>query len=328
MRSEGGPGRIPASFCGRKPPNHLDQRIDCREAHMIDIEQLRYVRLGTRDLGGAAQFAQRTLGLELVEQDDTQAAFRSDFRDHTLVFTRDLNAAHTIGLEVRDAEALERAADVLAQGGYEITAGSPEEASRRKVKTFLSFDAKGVTIDLVVRPLHSGWRYFPSRDAGITGLEAVALRSTSAAKDEALWTKVLSGKVSDWVGDAAYIRFDDAHHRIALHPSTSAGVLAVEFAVETVDQLMQSSYFLQDQQVRMVHGPGRRPASGQMFLTFTGPDGVLFSYVAEGRTTNWSTHRPRQFARRPRSFCAWGSRSDVPEFDPDLKATTLPGGRS
>ena len=127
-------------------------------------------------------FAQRILGLELVEQDDAQAAFRSDFRDHTLVFTKDPRAGHTIGFEVRDTEALERAADALAQNGYEITAGSPEAAGRRKVKTFLSFNASGVTMDLVVRPLQSGWRYFPSRDAGITGLEAVALRSTSVTK--------------------------------------------------------------------------------------------------------------------------------------------------
>ena len=294
---------------------------------MIGIEQLRYVRLGTRDLAAATNFAQRILGLELVEQDDAQAAFRSDFRDHTLVFTQDARAGHTIGFEVRDFEALERAADALAQNGYEITAGSPEEAVRRKVKTFLSFDANGVTVDLVVRPLHSGWRYFPSRDAGITGLEAIALRSTSVAKGESLWTKVLSGKVTDWVGDAAYIRFDDAHHRIALHPSASSGVLAVEFGVESVDQLMQSSYLLQDQQVHIVHGPGRRPASGQMFLTFTGPDGVLFSYVAEGGRIDEVTHRPRQFPRRARSLCAWGSRSDLPEFDTKT-ATAMPGGRS
>ena len=88
---------------------------------MIAVEQLRYVRLGTRDLVAAANFAQRILGLELVEQDDAQAAFRSDFRDHTLVFTRDPRAGHTIGFEVRDTEALERAADALAQNGYEIS---------------------------------------------------------------------------------------------------------------------------------------------------------------------------------------------------------------
>ena len=47
----------------------------------------------------------------LVEKDDAQAAFRSDFRDHTLVFTKDARAGHTIGFEVRDGEALERATE-------------------------------------------------------------------------------------------------------------------------------------------------------------------------------------------------------------------------
>ena len=283
---------------------------------MIAIDQLRYVRLGTSDLGASADFAQRILGLEPVEKDSTQAAFRSDFRDHTLVFTKDVKPAQTVGFEVRDTETLERAADTLARNGYDITPGTPDEATRRKVKSFLSFtDASGVTIDLVVRPLHSGWRYFPARDAGITGFEAVALRSASVAKSEVLWTKVFGGRVSDWVGDAAFIRFDGAHHRLALHPSSSGGVLAVEFGVESVDQLMQSNYFLQDQQVRIAHGPGRRPFSGQMFLTFAGPDGVLFSYVAEGSPITEATHHPRQFPRRAQSFCGWGSRSDIPEFD-------------
>jgi 2,3-dihydroxy-p-cumate/2,3-dihydroxybenzoate 3,4-dioxygenase len=291
---------------------------------MIAIEQLRYVRLGTGDLSTASDFAQRILGLELVDKDTTQASFRSDFRDHTLVFTKEARPTQTVGFEVRDADTLQRAADALARCGYDITPGSAEGAARRKAKTYLTFrDPGGVAIDLVVRPLHSGWRYFPSRDAGITGLAAVALRSPLVAKSEALWTKTLAGAVSDWVGDAAFIRFDCAHHRLALHPSSSGGVLAVEYDVESVDQLMQSSYFLQDQQVRIVHGPGRRPVSGQMFLTFAGPDGVLFSYVAEGRTIDEPTHRPRQFARRARSFCAWGSRSDVPEFDTDHT-----GGRS
>jgi hypothetical protein len=52
-----------------------------------------------------------------------------------------------------------------------------------------------------------------------------------------------------------------------------------------------------------------------MFLTFAGPDGVLFSYVTEGSTIDEAVHRPRQFRRLARSFCAWGSRSDVAEFN-------------
>jgi 2,3-dihydroxy-p-cumate/2,3-dihydroxybenzoate 3,4-dioxygenase len=78
---------------------------------------------------------------------------------------------------------------------------------------------------------------------------------------------------------------------------------------------MQAMYFLQSAQVRIVHGPGRRPTSDQIFLTFAGPDDMLFSYVAEGaRIAGDGTHRPRQFARKRLSFCAWGSESTVPEF--------------
>lgn len=283
---------------------------------MIAIEQLRYVRLGTRDLTAATDFAQRIVGLQLVEKSKTQAAFRSDYRDHTLVYTLDEPSKQAVGFEIRSAEALDQAASLLSEQGYAVVRGSADEAERRKVKMFATFqDASGMTIELVVRPLQSGWRYFAARDAGVTGLEAVAIRTTATGADEELWTKLFNGRVSDWVADAAYIRFDDAHHRLAIHPSSRTGVLAVEFGVESVDQLMQNSYFLQSAQIRIMHGPGRRPTSNQLFLTFADPDGVLFSYVAEGSLiADEDRHRPRQFPRNALSFCAWGSQSAVPEF--------------
>jgi 2,3-dihydroxy-p-cumate/2,3-dihydroxybenzoate 3,4-dioxygenase len=176
-------------------------------------------------------------------------------------------------------------------------------------------DPGGNTIELVLRPLHSGWRYFPARDAGVVGLKAVALRSRDVPACEALWTTRFNGRVSDWVGEAAFLRFDQAHHRRACHPSAGSGILAIEFGVENVDLLMQNNYFLQEAQMKIVHGPGRRPASNQMFLTFAGPDETLFSFVTEGDViTDEATHRPRQFPRARSSFCAWGSESHVPEF--------------
>ena len=47
---------------------------------------------------------------------------------------------------------------------------------------------------------------------------------------------MLSGVVSDWVGEAAYIRIDDRHHRIALHPSTTGGLLEIQFEIEGLDR--------------------------------------------------------------------------------------------
>ena len=102
----------------------------------------------------------------------------------------------------------------------------------------------------MLRPLHSGWRYFPTRDAGVTSFHGVAIRSTDIKGDERLWTAVLSGRVSDWVCEAAYIRIDDRHHRIALHPSTAGGLLEVQFEIEGLDQLMQNAYWLRSAQVQ------------------------------------------------------------------------------
>jgi 2,3-dihydroxy-p-cumate/2,3-dihydroxybenzoate 3,4-dioxygenase len=286
------------------------------EWRVIEIEQLRYVRLGTRNLPAAIDFAQRILGLQLIEKTDEQAMFRSDFRDHTLVYEAGDPSQQSIGLELRTHAALEHALAALAAHGITATAGDASALRQRKARAMASFrDRSGNTFELVVRPETSGWRYFPSRDAGVTGLAAVALRTTANGADEALWTTLFNGRVSDWVGDAAFIRFDNAHHRLALHPSGRAGVLAIEYAVEGLNQVMQAMYFLQSAQVKIMHGPGRRPTSEQIFLTFAGPDDMLFSYVAEGATiTDQDAHRPRQFASKRASFCAWGSESTVPEF--------------
>jgi 2,3-dihydroxy-p-cumate/2,3-dihydroxybenzoate 3,4-dioxygenase len=282
---------------------------------MIAIEQLRYVRLGTRDLAASVNFARQVLGLELVRQTDRIADFRSDHRDPSLAYTTDAYG-HALALELRDIESLDAAEKVLSEAGYAVERGTAEQCAERKVMAFIAInDRPGPQIELVVRPLTSGWRYFPSRDAGVTGLAAVALRSSRPETDLRLWTKLLDGTISDRVGDAAYVGFDEVHHRIAVHPAEQSGILAVELAVESVDQLMQNWYFLGNSQVKIAHGPGRRPTSGQLFVTFYGPDDVLYSFVAEGsRIADRRAHRSRQFAKAPLSFCCWGSESQVVEF--------------
>ena len=283
---------------------------------MITIDQLRYVRLGTRDLSAAVDFAGRVLGLQLVDRSDEAAYFRSDMRDHTLVFFRGQPTERAVGFEIHGQAQFEAAVAELSRNGLEAAVGTREECAARKVRALASFrDPGGNVIELVLRPLNSGWRYFPTRDAGIVGLTGVALRSRDVPACETLWTALFNGRVSDWVGETAFLRFDQAHHRLAYYPSANRGLLAIEFGVENVDFLMQNNYFLQSAQVRIVHGPGRRPTSNQIFVTFAGPDETLFSFVSEGdEIADEATHRPRQFPRSRSSFCAWGSESDVPEF--------------
>jgi 2,3-dihydroxy-p-cumate/2,3-dihydroxybenzoate 3,4-dioxygenase len=148
---------------------------------VIDIEGLRYVRLGTQDLPAAIDYAQRILGLELVEKSGVHAAFRSDFRDRTLIYALGDPAEQSVAFEVRGVDVLERAVAQLEQHGYAVTRGSERDAEQRRVRAFATFkDNSGNSIELVARPLATGWRYFASRDAGVTGLERLRYARATA----------------------------------------------------------------------------------------------------------------------------------------------------
>ena len=278
------------------------------------LEQLRYVRLPADDLAQASHFATAVLGLEPIDRTEQRATFRSDFRDHTLAFIKDARAEPCIGLEVRYPTDLDAARFRLRKLGINAETGSAQECEQRKVRGMLWFrDFSGNRIELVVRPLNSGWRYFPTRDAGVSGLADVMLRSTDIERDLSIWRGALETEISDYAGDAAYLRFDGAHHRIALFPADRPGILAVEYGVEDVNLLMRNHYVLQNLQIGILHGPGRRPASEQLFLTFAGVGDVLFGFVAEGAMAD-PERLPRQFPAGAEGLCAWGSECRIPEF--------------
>ncbi|KAF1685102.1 oxidoreductase [Pseudoxanthomonas broegbernensis] len=275
------------------------------------IEQLRYVHLGSRDPEAAARFAEDRLGLRVVSREDGQWLLRGDGRAYCLAFSASRTQA--VGLQVRDEQALDLAAERLAAHG--IAARRDDAlAARRLAKALLAFTLPGgVEVELVARPLDQGWRFFPSREIGQQGLADVALRSTRVAEDEAVLVDALGLRVSDWVGDAAYLALDAAHHRLSLHPSPATGVLAVEFQLDCLDQMMQAWYRLRDAGQAPAHGPGRRPTSGQAFLAFDGPDATYFGFVAEGRVPA-EGERPRQFAPDAASYCTWGSECRIAEY--------------
>jgi 2,3-dihydroxy-p-cumate/2,3-dihydroxybenzoate 3,4-dioxygenase len=91
---------------------------------MIDLLDIRYVRLGTRDLVGADRFAREVVGLEAARTGHGARYYRSDARDHTLVYIEGDPAEHVVGFEVRDAPALDAAAALLSDSGTPVARGS------------------------------------------------------------------------------------------------------------------------------------------------------------------------------------------------------------
>ncbi|MCS3448580.1 MULTISPECIES: hypothetical protein [Bradyrhizobium] len=264
-----------------------------------------YVRLAVREPQPAAAFAADILGLQPVP--DKQALlFRSDDRYHTLSLVP-ATASSSVGIEVSGQAALDRVEQALQKSGFTARRADPDECRQRFVRDALIVrDASGNEIDLVLRPAQSGRRYFPSRDAGITGLQGVGLRSLTLKDDQQFWSSILGARISDWAGDVTYLRLDRKHHRLALYPSDRAGILYVSYGVDSLDAIMQGHYFVQERQIKILHGPGREPASGQIFLRFEGPEGYVFSYT-HGLKDVDPDHHPRQFSAHPSSLCEWGS---------------------
>jgi 2,3-dihydroxy-p-cumate/2,3-dihydroxybenzoate 3,4-dioxygenase len=285
---------------------------------MIDLWDIRYVRLGTRDLDSATRYARSVVGLELGREEAGARYFRSDGRDHTLVYFEGDPSDHTVGFELRDQAALESAAVQLDAAQVVVHTGSAEECEQRRVKAFINFrDLTGNSIDLVVQPFHSGRRHWPSHDAGITGFSHIGLCSTDPVRDEKFWTGVLGAKVSDRIGPSPLMRIDEVHHKIALFPSRKAGIQHVNHQVASIDDVMAAYYRLKEAGVRIVFGPGRHPTSGACFLYFEGPDGMIYEYSTGVRlitAEQEADYQPRQFPMVNTSFCMWGSKPDIPEF--------------
>ncbi len=284
---------------------------------MIELRDLSYVRLGTRDIAGAERFTTEIVGLQPVERTRDRLKLRSNHRHHSLCYFEGDERDHRVGIEMKDWNGLDAAVAELKAKGVECGRGTAEEAADRNVGDFAWFkDPSGNRIELVVRPHEANRRYFPTRDAGVTGLGHIGLNSTDPARDEAFWTRHFNARVSDWIGKAPLLRIKDIHHQLALFPTDRPGVQHINHQVDSIDDIMRSWYFLQERQIRIVFGPGRHATSGGYFVYFEGHDGMVYEYSNSDRfiVEDEENYRPRQFAMEAASFCVWGSKPDIPEF--------------
>lgn len=283
---------------------------------MIQLRDVSYVRLGTRDLEGATRYATDVLGLEVSARTAGAVYFRSDQREHTLCYLDADPGEQVVAFEVDTAAELEAAAAELERIGHRVHAGTADEAEQRRVHRFIAFsDPTGNRIELVWRPALSGRRYHGSRDAGITGFSHVGLCSTDTVRDEAFWTTVCNARVSDRIGDAPLLRIDEVHHKIALFPTNRAGIQHINHQVASTDDVQRSYNFLRDRSIPVVFGPGKHPTSSARFLYFEGPDGMVYEYSSGVRSiADELLYRERQFEFGPKGFCEWGARPQIKEF--------------
>jgi 2,3-dihydroxy-p-cumate/2,3-dihydroxybenzoate 3,4-dioxygenase len=286
---------------------------------MINLHDIRYLRLGTADLESSTQYLTDIVGLQLAAREGKTAYFRSDktgvrgdTRDYTLALFEGDPADQTIGLELLDPDDIDAVGAMLEKAKLPVHLGTRVECDARRAKAFIaSTDPSGNKIEIVARPYHTGERYFPARDAGIEGFSHIGLFTTDAKRDTKFWTELCNARVSDWLGDSPFLRIHTVHHSIVLFPSNRTGIHHINHQVEDLDDVMKSYYFLKERQVRIIHGPGRHPISTAVMVYFEGPDKVTYEYssgVKHVMPDEESTYRPRQFSLEAYNACMWGSR--------------------
>jgi 2,3-dihydroxy-p-cumate/2,3-dihydroxybenzoate 3,4-dioxygenase len=285
---------------------------------VIHLDDLCYVRLGTRDRVGALRFARDVLGLEPVRDESGATYLRSDAREHTLVYCDGDPREHTVGFALRDLGELDAAAAALSNAGHGVRAGDAAACEQRRVAAFVNFrDPSGNSVDLVVGLEADAAQPATAADMGLAGFSHVGLCSIDASRDERFWTGVFDARVSDRIGVAALLRIDSVHHKLALFPAARPGVQHINHQMACIDDVMRAWYRLREQGVRVVFGPGRHPTSGAVFVYFAGPDSMVYEYSAGVRligADEEAGYRPRQFQFAKESFCMWGAVPDIGEF--------------
>lgn len=281
---------------------------------MIELSEIRYVRLGTGDVDACVAFATEIIGLELVEHGTRAAYLRGDQKNHNICYFKGDTTDHTAGLRIEGEDAYEAARKTLADAGANVTVGTAGGAQERRVEDYFSFsDPTGNRFDLVYRPHNHTRPYFPGRAVNITEFSHIGLNTIDAKRDEKFWRTHFNMRANDWIGAAPLMSFDHVHHRIATFPADRPGIQHINFQVEGIDDIMRSWYWLQERQVPIRFGPGRHVTSGAIFVYYEGPDGMIYEYSTGVRSCDESW-RPRQFPFTPDAFCGWGAKPQIPEF--------------
>ena len=281
---------------------------------MVDLAEIRYVRLGTGDVDACVAFATEIIGLELVERGRDVAYLRGDHKNHNICYFKGDPGDHVAGFCIAGDAAYAAAAQALTDAGIEVTPGDADGARDRRVEDYFTIaDPSGNRIDLVHRPHNHTRPFHASRPVTITEFSHIGLKSTDPKRDEAFWSTHFNMRANDWIGAAPLMSFDHIHHRIATFPADRPGVQHINFQVESIDDVMRSWYWFQERQIPIRFGPGRHITSGAVFLYYEGPDGMIYEYSTGVRSCdeNW---RPRQFPFTPDAFCGWGAKPQIDAF--------------
>jgi 3,4-dihydroxy-9,10-secoandrosta-1,3,5(10)-triene-9,17-dione 4,5-dioxygenase len=285
----------------------------------MTVHSLGYLHLRTPNLDAWRSFATDVLGLMASSGPDAEAQYyRWDDHPYRLVLEGgDEPAVSAIGFEVGDDRDLRALVETLDSGGVAVKPGSEDEAARRLVSGFASFeDPAGAPIELfygpildhrlVNTPLVSGFV------TGEMGLGHVVIKVPDLDESIDFYRDRLGFHMRNtWYFanmSMAFLGCNPRHHSLAFGSGMPTPGLLTHFMIEmaTIDDVGLAQDRCVDQGVPVVMGLGRHTNDHMISFYCQTPDGFMVEVGWGGlhiddvsTTTTYQITRPSFWGHRP-----------------------------
>lgn len=290
---------------------------------MSRVTEIRYVGYATAQLEEERAFYRDVWGLREVAAQDGMYYFAAEGHDEPFV-------ARLRGSEEKRVDVIALAAntraDVDALHEKVVAAGCKVIFAPRMLTGFGGgygfrfFSADGLSFEISSDVARGPKREMKRWDGVPRSISHIVIHSPDHKAAVQFFIEVLGFRLSDWLGDfMAFLRCNDAHHRIALLPGPPC-LNHVAYDVMTVDCMMSGIKRLRQKGTDIRWGPGRHTAGNNTFSYFTTPSGFAVEYTAELEQVDEATHQAKTYPPGPGVMDQWGVGVGGPQAMPHAEA--------
>ncbi len=282
----------------------------------MSVSSVGYLRLGVADPSAWIDFGTKILGLMDADRADDQGAKFLRMDDHPFRFMVEPSEKEGLiatGFEYRNQEVWQETCDALVAAGFEIEAGSNEEAARRCVSGFVSTrDPSGNLLELYYgraldyTPFNSpvGISSFVTGDelTGDMGFGHAVLPAPNTEETIKYFTKLIGLGISDDLTPPMpegapdtriiFLHADNPRqHSLALYNNPHpAGVVHIMVEVETMDEVGLAMDRAKAADVPIIASLGRHVNDNMCSFYVMSPGGIAVEFGYDGLLVDWDNH--------------------------------------
>jgi len=298
--------------------NETGDGLEVRELQMIRYEKLGFVELTVTDLARSKDFYHKLVGLEPAPNGPSgEVRFRCSDDPYSVVLHQgELAGFKRVGWMLESEAEFDNVYRALRNARTAWEELSKDECEGRLFKRacrMVEPNTRAVQEFYIPLEQTKATPWTPTL-AKIKGLGHIAWRTPRKDEAVAYFRDVLNFKESDSIGSiVTFFRCfpNPFHHGMGVARSSEYGHHHLNFMVTEIDDIGRALHRINANNVPLMKGPGRHPASGSVFLYFLDPDGLTleYSYGME-EFDEFSPRPPRTLPLVPESTDTWNAPID------------------